>query len=147
MNWWAWVVGGSIMLGSELSFVNAQFYLVFIGVAAMLTGLLSWVRPDLPDGWTWLAFALLSAGSMLAFRSRLYARLHQHSPGVHSGAPGGELTLPDALSPGESCRTEHGGSYWTVCNDSHAVLAAGSRVRVAAVQGLTLMVRPAREGR
>jgi inner membrane protein len=142
MNWWAWVLGGAILLGSELTFVNAQFYLVFIGVAALVTGTVAWALPAL-YGWVpWAIFAVLAAASMLAFRGRLYARLHQHAPGVPSGVAMGDLTLPDALAPGDSCRAEHGGSYWTVRNDSQAVLAAGSRVRVAAVQGLTLLVRP-----
>ena len=35
MNWWGWIIAGAILLGAELSFVNAQFYLVFIGSAAM----------------------------------------------------------------------------------------------------------------
>ena len=39
MDWWAWVVGGAILFGAELFFVDAQFYLVFIGTAAILTGI------------------------------------------------------------------------------------------------------------
>ena len=38
MEWWAWITVGAILLGSELTFVNAQFYLVFIGGAALLVG-------------------------------------------------------------------------------------------------------------
>ena len=136
------MIGGAVLLGSELTFVNAQFYLVFIGAAAMLTGAVSWMLPGL-DAWLpWAVFALLAAGSMVAFRSRLYEKLRRQTPGVHTGVPLGELTLPAALAPGDCCRAEHGGSYWTVRNDSQAVLAAGTRVRVAAVQGLTLLVRP-----
>ena len=40
MQWWSWIAGGVILLGSELLFVDAQFYLVFIGGSALLVGVL-----------------------------------------------------------------------------------------------------------
>jgi membrane protein implicated in regulation of membrane protease activity len=142
MNWWAWVVGGGILLGAELAFVNAQFYLVFIGGAAMLTGLFTLVDPLLPQWLQWAIFTLLAVISMVGFRARLYGRLHSRTPDIASGPAGTELMLPTALEPGASCQAEHGGSFWTVRNDSQAVIAAGTRVRIAQVQGLTLLIRP-----
>ena len=38
MDWWAWIAVGAILLGSELAFVDAQFYLVFIGASAFVVG-------------------------------------------------------------------------------------------------------------
>jgi hypothetical protein len=142
MNGWAWVIAGAILLGSELTLVSAEFYLVFIGTAAMLTGALILAVPELPSWMPWVAFALAAVASMVGFRRRLYSRLHRHEPGMPIGAPFGDLTLPEALAAGSSCRAEHAGSYWTVCNDSQTTLPAGARVRVASVNGLTLLVRP-----
>jgi len=143
MNWWAWVVGGAILLGSELGLVNAQFYLVFVGGAAMLTGLVTLIDPSFPQWAQWALFSVLALVSMMGFRGRLYQRLHRTSPHLDIGPPDGdELLLPIALAPGASGQVEHGGSFWTVCNDSEAPLAVGCRVRVSRVQGLTLMVRP-----
>jgi len=78
---------------------------------------------------------------MLSFRGRIYRRLRGHPPEVRTGPIGGALTLPVALAPGESCRTEHGGSSWTVRNDGDTPIALGTRVRIERVQGLTLLVR------
>ena len=39
MTWWGWIIAGAILLGAELAFVSAQFYLVLIGSAAILVGL------------------------------------------------------------------------------------------------------------
>ena len=39
MSWWGWVIAGAILLGAELAFVNAQFYLVFVGSAAIVVGM------------------------------------------------------------------------------------------------------------
>ena len=142
MNWWVWIVGGSILLGSEMGLINAEFYLLFVGGSALLTGLITLMDPGFPAWAQWALFALACVVSMVGFRRRLYARLHRHSPKVASGPEGGELLLPSALAPGDSCQAEHGGSFWTVRNDSPAALPAGSKVRIARVQGLTLLVRP-----
>jgi membrane protein implicated in regulation of membrane protease activity len=135
------MIGGAILLGAELAFVDAQFYLVFVGSAAIIVGLLD--VSVAVDGWAqWALFAVLATGSMLLFRDRIYRRLRGHPPEVRTGPSGGELTLPAALAPEERCQTEHGGSFWTVQNDSDVALPSGARVRIVRVQGLTLLVRP-----
>jgi len=141
MTWWAWVIGGAILFGAELTLVSAEFYLVFIGSAAILVGLLTAVLSPAP--WIqWAAFAALAVISMTAFRSRVYQRFHGKLPAVRSGPVGGTLTLSAPLAVGESCQSEYGGTFWTVVNDSAAPIAPGTRVRITAVRGLTLLVKP-----
>jgi membrane protein implicated in regulation of membrane protease activity len=142
MTWWAWMIGGAVLLGAELAFVDAQFYLVFVGSAALVVGIL--VTFVALQQWAqWALFAILTIGSMVFFRGRVYRWLRGHPPEVRLGPSGDVLTLPVALAPGESCRTEHCGSFWTVCNDSEVPLPSGANVRIARVQGLTLLVHPA----
>ncbi len=136
------MIGGAILLGAELGFVNAQFYLVFIGAAALVVGLASAAFPGLAPDAQWALFAILAVLSMVMFRSRLYRRLRGQGPAVKWGPAGGVLTLPEALDPGQHCQVEHGGTFWSVRNDSAQPLVAGELVRVASVQGLTLLVRP-----
>ena len=142
MSWWAWMIGGVILLGAELAFIDAQFYLVFVGTAAIVVGIL--VTLLQLDPWVqWALFAALTIGSMVFFRGRIYRQLRGHLPVVRMGPSGDVLTLPVALAPGESCRTEHCGSFWTVRNDSEVPIPSGANVRIARVQGLTLLVHPA----
>ena len=142
MIWWAWMIGGVILLGAELALVDAQFYLVFVGTAALAVGIL--VTFVAVEQWAqWALFAVLSIGSMVFFRGRIYRWLRGHPPEVLTGPRGGVLTVPVALAPGESCQAEHGGSFWTVRNDSEVPIASGAHVRIARVQGLTLLVHPA----
>jgi len=141
MSWWGWIIAGAILLGAELAFVNAQFYLVFIGSAAILTGLATRVLPVAP--WVqWALFAILAIVSMVTFRNRLYHRFNRAWPKVDTGPAGGLITLPVALGAGESCQAEYGGAFWTVRNDSDTPIPSGSRARIARVQDLTLLVRP-----
>jgi membrane protein implicated in regulation of membrane protease activity len=141
MTWWAWIIAGAILLGAELSFVNAQFYLVFIGSAAILVGLSALAVP-LPEWLQWGLFAVLALVSMFTFRSRIYRRFHTEAPPVKTGPAGGVITLREPLGAGESCQAEYGGSFWTVCNDSDTAMPSGSRARIVSVRDLTLLVRP-----
>jgi len=61
MQWWAWIAVGAILLGSELAFVDAQFYLVFVGASAFVVGLLQLTGLDLAAWLQWLIFAALAA--------------------------------------------------------------------------------------
>ncbi|MGN6453232.1 MAG: NfeD family protein [Steroidobacteraceae bacterium] len=141
MSWWGWIIAGAILLGAELSFVNAQFYLVFIGSAAILVGLVALLVPVAP--WLqWALFAILAILSMVTFRSRVYQRFNRALPPVETGPAGGSITLQVTLGAGESCQAEHGGTFWTVRNDSDTPIPSGSRARIARVQNLTLLVRP-----
>ena len=141
MSWWGWIIAGAILLGAELSFVNAQFYLVFVGSAAILVGLAALAVPLAP--WLqWALFGVLAIVSMVTFRSRIYQRFRHGLPQVHTGPAGGLITLQVALGAGESCQAEYGGTFWTVRNDSDEPIPSGSRARIARVQNLTLLVRP-----
>jgi len=142
MSWWGWIVGGAILLGAELAFVNAQFYLVFIGSAAIVVGLATGLIPSFAPWAQWAAFAVLALVLMVTFRNRLYERLRRHAVPVEPGPVGSVMTLPTSLAPGESCRAEHCGTFWTVCNDSDKSITSGARVRITRVQGLTLLVEP-----
>jgi membrane protein implicated in regulation of membrane protease activity len=140
MLWWAWIAVGAILLGSELAFVDAQFYLVFVGAAAFVVGLLQIAGPGIPVWLQWLIFAVLAATSMLTFRRRIYERMRRGLPAMKGGPAGETVTLPTALPPGETCRLEFRGCSWSAINGGKAVLAAGSHARIQRVDGLTLVV-------
>ena len=140
MEWWAWIAVGTILLGSELAFVDAQFYLVFVGSAALVVGFLALCGLTLA-GWSqWLIFMTLAAVSMVFFRRRIYARLRRNLPSMHQGPAGGTVILPAALPPGETCRVEFHGSSWNAMNRGPFVIEAGGRARIERVDGLTLII-------
>jgi len=60
MLWYGWMILGAFLLGAELIGVNAQFYLVFLGVSAALVGLLGLFGVVLPEWGQWLAFTAMS---------------------------------------------------------------------------------------
>ncbi len=140
MQWWAWIAVGAILLGSELAFVDAQFYLVFIGSAALIVGVVDLTGLTFPAWLQWLTFALLAALSMVGFRRRIYETMRRKLPTLNTGPQGETVILPAALPPGETCRLEFRGCSWTAVNGGQTVIAAGERARIKRVDGLTLVV-------
>lgn len=143
MVWWGWMVLGMLLLGAELFVIEAEFFLVFLGAAAVLTGLLGLVVPELPNWGQWLVFAALSLVSMLLFRKRVYRLLRRDVPDMPDDMLREELFLPVGLPSGSSCRVELRGSTWTARNVGPGAIPPGVKVRVVGVDGITLRVEAA----
>jgi len=144
MQWWQWVVVGVLLLSAEMFLIDAQFYLVFLGTAAIIVGLLDWFGPNLSGSLQWLLFALLSLLTLFVFRKRAYRYLRTPQDSVPQVLTVGDrVLLPDSLAPGDSCRVDYRGTSWTARNiDRHSL---SGEVIIARVEGLTLMVQKASE--
>mgnify|MGYP003379010025 CR=1 FL=1 len=68
-TYWSWWLLGVILLGIEA--IAPGFFLLWLGIAALLVGLLLAAFPDLPWTWQVLLFAVLAVGSITAWRWRL----------------------------------------------------------------------------
>jgi len=140
MIWWAWMILGAVLFGAELFAVDAQFYLVFLGLSAALVGLAGVAGIAMAEWVQWLVFAALSLTSMFTFRRALYNKIRGNVPGFKEGLAGEYLELPEDLAPGHQGRASFRGSDWTVVNDGSDPIAGGTRVRVIRSEGLTLHV-------
>lgn len=140
MTWWSWLVLGAVLLGAELFAVDAQFYLVFLGVSAALVGLASLFGVAVPEWGQWLAFAVLSLIFFFTFRRTLYEKIRAGGETYRDSIAGESVSIGENLAPGAEARIEYRGSKWTVVNTGSTTIAAGSRARVVNVDGLTLHV-------
>lgn len=140
MTWWAWIILGAVLFGAELFAVDAQFYLVFLGLSAALVGLLGVAGIAMPEWLQWLVFAALALISMFTFRRSLYQKIRGDVPGFKEGVSGEYLVIPADLESGSHSRASFRGSDWTVVNDSANRIAAGTRARITRNDGVTLYV-------
>lgn len=141
MAWWSWCILGIVLLGIELLALDAQFYLVFAGLAAILVGVLGYVGIDLPLTVQWLAFAVLSIASMFTLRKQIYSKLMAKPLPQVSTDVDQQVVVVQDLAPGKSCRIEYRGTGWTALNVGERPIAAGDTARIESVDGLTLKVR------
>ena len=140
MTWWAWMILGAVLLGAELFAVDAQFYLVFLGVSAAIVGLATLFGVTLPEWGQWLSFAIVSLIFFVTFRAALYIKLHGGGQGFENKITGDSVSVTDAITPGGRGRAQYRGSDWNIHNVGEQAIAAGSRARVVEVDGLTLKV-------
>ena len=140
MTWWGWMILGAVLLGAELFAVDAQFYLVFLGVSAAVVGLAGLLGISVPEWGQWLAFAILSLTFFFTFRRMLYEKIRGGGVGYREPMSGVSLTVAEELAAGSEGRTQYRGSDWTVRNVGDTPIGAGQRAKVVQVDGLTLHV-------
>ena len=141
MTWWTWMILGAILLGAELFAIDAQFYLVFLGVSAALVGLAGLFGIAMPEWAQWMAFAVLSLVSFFTFRKSLYEKIRGGAVGFREGLAGETINVTEELPPGAETRLEHRGTKWTARNVGDSPIAAGARATVVEVDGLTLRIK------
>ncbi len=140
MSWWGWMVLGLVLLGSEMGFLDAAFFLVFLGVSALFVGLLKLGGVSMPMWAEWVVFAAVSLTNMMFFRKRLYTLVRGGAKGVADPMIGERIIVENGLQPSESGRIEYRGSTWTARNGGEDAIAPGQEVRIVSVDGLVLSV-------
>lgn len=140
MPWWGWLAVGAVLLASELA-VQTDFWLAVLGVAALSVGALArfgiietiWVQ--------WAGFGVLSVFFAVFVRKRVHEKLVGTAPGIKAELIGEYGTVQTEIAPAGVGSVELRGSSWKARNVGDSPLAAGTRVRVEAVDGLQLDVR------
>ena len=140
MTWWGWMILGAVLLGAELFAVDAQFYLVFLGVAAAIVGLAGLFGIVTPEWVQWLAFAVLSLVFFLTFRRTLYLKIRGGGEEYRGSISGESISVTEDLAVGADTRTEYRGTKWTIRNGGDETISGGTRAKVVKVDGLTLHV-------
>lgn len=141
MTWWSWMVLGAVLLGAELFAVDAQFYLVFLGVSAALVGLAGLFGLVMPEWAQWTTFAALSLISFFTFRKSLYEKIRGGAVGFRATLKGNTLNIVEDIAAGGESRAEFRGTKWTVKNVGSDTIKAGSKASVVKADGLTLHVK------
>ena len=118
MPWWGWIALGTLLLGAEMALIDAEFYLVFIGVSALLVGIADLLGLAIPAWGEFLIFAALAGGSMVFFR-------RQVDVDIAAGGRG---------------RVDYRGSTWSVVNIGTKTIAAGTMASIQQIDGTVLKI-------
>jgi membrane protein implicated in regulation of membrane protease activity len=140
MPWWGWIVVGAALLGAE-TIVDAQFFLIFFGVAALVTGALTAAGITEPVWLQWASFGVLCVVGAAGFRKRVYGLVRPAYGDVSQGTVGELAVARDAIAPGGRGMAELRGTIWEARNTGHAAIAPGESARVERVEGLVLDLR------
>jgi inner membrane protein len=142
-----WLVLGVGLLLAELH--TAAFYAIFLGVGAIVAGVLAFVLPDSPI-WVQAVVALVVAVVGVAIvRPRFATRFLRHQGGaasraVHGGFVGEAALATDPI--GDELHPGHvrlAGESWLAISHDGSEIGGNAPVIITAVRGTTLVVRPA----
>jgi inner membrane protein len=141
MPWWAWILSGLGLLGLEL--LLGSFYLLFLGLAAIIVGLMAMFGASGPLWLEWLLFIGFSTALVLLLRKPLLGKFNLRSdPRDIDTLVGVAAVAVDTIPPGGIGKVDMRGTVWTAHNEGATALAPGQRCRVVRIEGLSLWVRP-----
>ncbi len=137
---WLWLIGGVILLGAEI--IAPGFFLMFIGAAAIATGLLALALP-IGIAVQLALFAVLTFAIVRVGGRRAYASRYDYSADALLNDRAGRLIgrVVEVVEPIDSKggRVRVGDSEWSARGKP---AAAGERVRIVDVEGNCLKVEP-----
>ena len=137
MSWWLWIVFGVAFLVAEVT-VDAAFWLLFIGIGAVVVGLGGFFGLTGPPVAQWLVFAGLSLVLLYFFRGRLRALVMRRQGGPVEAVIGEEATAVSAIPAGAAGKATLRGAEWDARNVGSSEIPQGARARVARVEQLVL---------
>ena len=140
MPWWGWLSVGVVLMGVELTAVDAAFYLIFVGAAAVCVGIAGLAGAELPVWGQLLGFAVLAVVSMVWFRRKLYDRIRGGLPGFEYQVAGRIVSVDEAVPLGGQTRVSLQGTQWTAVNVGTAPITAGARARVVGRDSVNLSI-------
>jgi len=137
---WLWLIGGVVLLIAEV--IAPGFFLIFIGAAAIATGLLTLVT-GLPVALQLAVFAVLAFLSVRIVGRRFYASRYDYTadPLLNDRAARllGKVVVVVQPIDSNGGRVRVGDSEWSARGGP---AAAGDRVRIVDIEGNCLKVEP-----
>jgi len=138
ITFWHWLIAGVILIALEMAVPGVVF--MWIGIAAIITGVVSWASPDLAMEWLLIIFAVLSVLSVVLGRTYLKRNpLQSDHPKLNRRGEqyvGRHFTLSEPIVGGFG-KIKVDDSTWKVSGEDMAV---GAKVEVVAVDGVVLKV-------
>lgn len=137
---WLWMIGGVILLAAEI--IAPGFFLMFIGAAAVATGLLTLILP-IGVAVQLAVFAVLTFAIVRVGGRRAYASRYDYSADTllndRAGRMIGRVVVVIEPVDANGGRVRVGDSVWSARGKP---AAPGERVRIVDVEGNCLKVEP-----
>ncbi|MEM7763148.1 MAG: NfeD family protein [Pseudomonadota bacterium] len=140
MVWWGWIVLGLLLMAAELALIDAAFYLLFIGLSAVLTGVLLVAGIPMALWLQWVVFGVTGAVTAVLFRQSLYDKLRGQPIGFEDQVDGRQVAILEDVAAGDETRVEFRGSRWDATNVGSRTLKAGEKAIILKASGSRLEI-------
>lgn len=138
-SYWWWLIAGVMLILAE--FVVPGVFICFFGVGAILTGIASWLIPEMSFTIELLIFSVLSVVFLFTCRRFLPKSFRgtvkfDRSDIENDDVVGAEAVVTEAITPEAPGKVEFRGTQWTARADR--ALAVGERAKIRSRRNLTL---------
>ena len=140
MIWWVWIVIGLVLIAVEFTMVDAAFYLLFLGLAAIATGTIVSVAAGIPAAMHWAAFTVTAIALTVLFRRKLYDKLRGNPIGFEDQVDGRHVDVLEDVRAGAETRVAFRGSRWTAVNVGNTALREGDQALIVRTEGSLLKI-------
>ncbi|MEM7190603.1 MAG: NfeD family protein [Pseudomonadota bacterium] len=142
--WW-WVAAAFVL--GVIEILTFSYFLIWPGLAALLTAVMLWMFPDMSGSAQMAWFAVLAVVLTLVGRYWVMTRKPEsQTPALNNRAValvGRQAVLIDDLAAGSLGNVEVDGIRWRARLSENAEGAArGDRLRVASAEGMVLVLEP-----
>ena len=140
MVYWHWLVLGVLLIGAEM--LDGSGHLIWLGISALVVGLIHWFVPGMPWVVQILLFAAISIASIYGWKTYRKANPEPDNfPTLNKRGTnyiGRIVTLTGAIVDGEG-KVNVSDTIWKVRGPD---LVKGTKVKITAVEGTSLVVEP-----
>lgn len=140
--YWHWLSLGLLLMAFEMLVPGAS--MLWMGTAAMVTGIVVWLFPGMEWQWQVIMFGLLGIAAVTGSRRVFKPRPDDETADPPLNRRGaqliGRITVLEAAIENGQGRARIGDSSWIVTGPD---LPAGAKVRITAADGATLQVEQA----
>jgi membrane protein implicated in regulation of membrane protease activity len=133
-----WLLIGMVLLGLEI--FSGTFVLMFFAFGAFAAAAATWLGLLSSIPWQIVFFATLSGAALFFFRGKLRVGLKGRGEDLKSDV-GTAVRLEADVLPGDQTEVQYQGARWIAVNETGRPLVKGSDVRVAAVDGVKLIIK------
>ena len=141
MLWWMWVVAGFVLLALELA-TPGGFVLFFLGLSAILTGVLVAVNLLVSEWVQWSFFGIVSVVLLFRFRDKAIHFLRRKGSNADVDGIVGAIAISESeMAPEGVGQVELRGSNWSARNEGIEKIGKGARCKVVRGDGIMLIVK------
>lgn len=133
-----WAIAGVGLIVVEL--VSFTFVLVFLGVGALITALLTWVGLTPTTNLQLVAFSISSLLLLIFFRKAARKMFAGHGINMADDI-GQHVKVIKDIPPNGEGDVLYRGSVWNAVSDSNETIPEGATVEITATEGIRLKVK------
>lgn len=135
-----WGSAGLILIIADVVF--GSFFMLFLGVGALVTGAAVWSGMLANPVYQWLCFALVSLSGVISLRKTLISRFGSKSATGYDEHTGQRVLVCEAIPAGGSGRVMYRGAEWPARTLDGSALEQHKHALIHALDGIVLIVVP-----